>query len=203
MAQKLKRIGIFGGSFDPPHVGHLVIAEMARRALKLDAVFLVPAYQPPHKDGSHASTARDRLAMTKLSVLGNPGLRVYDLELRRKGISYTIDTVRAFRKRFSSSELFLIIGSDSLRQFDTWKSPAEILAEATLLVYRRPRSGRPNAGLHSRNVSFIKGPSMEISSSDIRKRIQRGKSIRYLVRDNVRQFIEKRKIYSDTRQARS
>ena len=197
MARKLKRIGIFGGSFDPPHVGHLVIAEMARRSLDLDVVYFVPAYKPPHKEGSHPSTARDRLAMTRLSVHGNAKLRVSDLELRRKGISYSVDTVRAFRKRFRESQLFLIIGSDSLRQFHSWKSPGEILAEASLIVYRRPRSGRTNAGLRSTNVSFIKGPLMEISSSDIRTRIQQGKSIRYLVRNNVLSFIQRKMLYSD------
>jgi nicotinate-nucleotide adenylyltransferase len=197
MAQKLKRIGVFGGSFDPPHIGHLVIAEMAWRALNLDAVYLVPAYQPPHKAGSHASTAHDRLTMTKLSVLGNPKLKVSEVELRRKGISYTVDTVRAFRKRFPHAELFLIIGSDSLRQFHSWKSPAEILAEVSLIVYRRPRSGRTNLRIGSRIVSLVKGPMMEISSTDIRKRIQKGKSVRYLVRDNVLRFIEEKKLYSD------
>lgn len=199
MAQKLKRLGIFGGSFDPPHIGHLVIAEMARRSLNLDAVYFVPAYKPPHKKGSHASTAHDRLAMTKLSVLGNPTFKVSALELRRKGISYTVDTVRAFRKRFAGAQLFLIIGSDSLRQFHSWKSPGDILAEASLIVYRRPRSARTNAQLRSLNASFIKGPLMEISSSDIRKRIQQRKSIRYLVRDNVLRFIQIKKLYSDPR----
>ena len=197
MAHKVKRIGIFGGSFDPPHIGHLVIAEMARRSLDLDVVYFVPAYQPPHKEGSHPSTARDRLAMTRLSIYGNSKLKVSDLELRRKGISYTVDTVKAFRRRFPASELFLIIGSDSLRQFHSWKSPGEILAEASLLVYRRPHSGRTNARLRSTNVSFIKGPQMEISSSDIRKRIQQGKLIRYLVRDNVLSFIQRKNLYSD------
>jgi nicotinate-nucleotide adenylyltransferase len=196
MAQKLKRIGIFGGSFDPPHLGHLVIAEMARRSFDLDVVFFVPAYKPPHKEGSHPSTARDRLAMTKLAVRGNAKLRVSDLELRRKGISYTVDTVRAFRDRFPTSQLFLIIGSDSLRQFHSWKSPGEILEGASLIVYRRPRSGRTNAHLGSGKASFIKGPLMAISSSDIRNRIQRGKSIRYLVRDNVLSFIKREKLYS-------
>lgn len=197
MAQKLKRIGIFGGSFDPPHIGHLVIAELARRTLDLDVVYFVPAYKPPHKEGSHPSTARDRLAMTRLSVRGNAKLRVSDVELRRKGISYSVDTVKAFRKRFPRAQLFLIIGSDSLRQFHSWKCPGEILATAALIVYRRPRSGRMNARFRSTNVSFIKGPLMEIASSDIRKRIQQGRSIRYLVRDNVLRFIEKRKLYSD------
>lgn len=197
MAQKLKRIGIFGGSFDPPHIGHLVIAEMARRTLDLDVAYFVPAYKPPHKEGSHPSTARERLAMTRLSVHGNAKLRVSDLELRRKGISYTVDTVRAFRKRFPTSQLFLIIGSDSLRQFHSWKSPGAILAEASLIVYRRPRSGRTNTRLRSTKVSYIRGPLMEISSSDIRKRIQQGKSIRYLVRDNVLRFIKTKMLYTD------
>ncbi len=197
MARTLRRIGIFGGSFDPPHLGHLVIAEMARRSLDLDVVYLVPAYKPPHKNGSHPSTAQDRLAMTKLSVRGNARLRVSDMELRRKGISYTVDTIRAFRNRYPTSQLFLIIGSDSLRQFHAWKSPAEILTEASLVVYRRPRSGRTKARLDSARVSFIAGPLMEISSSDIRKRIQEEKSIRYLIRDNVLSFIQRKKLYTD------
>jgi len=197
MAQKLKRIGIFGGSFDPPHVGHLVIAETVRRSEDLDIVYFVPAYKPPHKEGTHPSTARDRLAMTKLSVHGNRKLKVSDIELRRKGISYTVDTVRSFRKRFPSAELFLIIGSDSLRQFHSWRSPGGILAETSLIVYRRPRSGPINARLHSRDVSFVKGPLMEVSSSDIRKRIRQGKSIRYYVRNTVLSFIKKKKLYSN------
>ena len=197
MAQKLKRIGIFGGSFDPPHLGHLVIAEMARRSLNLDAVYFVPAYKPPHKEGSHPSTARDRLAMTKLSVQGNAHLKVSDVELRRKGISYTVDTVRSFRKRFPTSELYLIIGSDSLLQFHSWKYPEQILAESALVVYRRPRSGRASSRFLPSRLSFIEGPEMEVSSSDIRDRIVKGKSIRYLVRESVLRFINRKKLYSD------
>jgi nicotinate-nucleotide adenylyltransferase len=197
MARKLKRIGIFGGSFDPPHLGHLVIAEMARRSLKLDVVYFVPAYKPPHKEGRHPSTARDRLAMTRLSLYGNARLKVSDVELRRKGISYTVDTVRAFRKLFPESQLFLIIGSDSLRQFHLWKSPRQILDEVSLIVYRRPRSVRMKTSLRPMNMSFVGGPLMEISSSEIRKKIQQGKSIRYLVRDNVFRFIQRKKLYSD------
>jgi nicotinate-nucleotide adenylyltransferase len=197
MAQRLKRIGLFGGSFDPPHIGHLVIAELARRSLDLDVVYFVPAYKPPHKEGSHPSTARDRLAMTKLSIQGNAKLKVSDLEFRRRGVSYTVDTAKAFRKRFPTAQLFLIIGSDSLRQFHSWKSPEEILSEVSLIVYRRPRSLRRNALLRSTDVAFVKGPLMEISSSDIRSRIQKGKPIRYLVRDNVLSFIETKKLYSD------
>jgi nicotinate-nucleotide adenylyltransferase len=196
MIKKLKRIGIFGGSFDPPHVGHLVIAEMARRSLKLSSVYLVPAYQPPHKVGRHPSSASDRFTMTKLSVRGNQHLKVSDIELRRKGISYTVDTVRVFRRKFPSAELYLIVGSDSLRQFHSWKSPADILAEATLVAYRRPGSRPTKTVRRSASVAFIGGPLMEISSSAIRKRLEQGKSIRYLVRDNVLRYIEKKKLYS-------
>jgi len=170
---------------------------MARRSLDLDVVYFVPAYKPPHKEGSHPTTARDRLAMTKLSVRGNAKLKVSDLELRRRGVSYTVDTVKSFRKRFPAAQLFLIIGSDSLRQFHSWKSPGEILSEVSLIVYRRPRSLRTNALVHSAKVSFIKGPLMEISSSDIRRRMQKGKPIRHFVRDNVLSFIETKKLYSD------
>ncbi len=191
----LKRIGIFGGSFDPPHIGHLIIAELARRALDLDFVYLVPAYRPPHKAGKHASTARDRLRMTKLSVEGNPGLRVSNIEIRRRGVSYTVDTVNAFHRKFPDAQLFLIIGSDSLRQFQSWKHPGGILARATLAVYRRPHLGRKKPRLARGKVIWIKGPMIELASSDIRERILQGKSIHYMVRENVLAFIGRERLY--------
>ncbi|MCX6135647.1 MAG: nicotinate-nucleotide adenylyltransferase [Ignavibacteriales bacterium] len=195
MPAQLNNIGIFGGSFDPPHLGHLVIAEFARRALKLDVVFLVPAYQPPHKTGKHTSTAQDRLAMTKLSVRGNPHLRVSDIEIRRKGISYTVDTVRAFQKKFPSSSLFLIIGSDSLEQFNSWKDPDAILALASLAVYRRPgwRTAKSKEGRVT--LREIKGPRMKLASSEIRKRLHDGKAIDEMVRENVFAYIMRNRLY--------
>jgi nicotinate-nucleotide adenylyltransferase len=196
MRTRLKKIGIFGGSFDPPHLGHLIIAELARRSLDLDVVFLVPAYRPPHKAGTHASSARDRLAMTKLSIRGNAGLRVSDIEIRRRGVSYTVDTVKAFHRKFLSSDLYLIIGSDSLKQFHSWKQPEEILSRATLIVYRRPGQGRKKPRIASGKVVWIKGPMVELASSDIRDRILRGKSIHYMVRENVLTFIRRKRLYS-------
>jgi nicotinate-nucleotide adenylyltransferase len=194
----MKKIGIFGGSFDPPHIGHLIIAELARRALDLEIVYLVPAYRPPHKAGKHSSTAGDRLKMTKLSVRGNPGLRVSDIEIKRKGLSYTVDTVKTFHRRFPASELFLIIGSDSLHQFHSWKDPQAILALATLAVYRRPRRA-PGKWKHSKSkFLFIKGPMMDLASSDIRKRICDGKTIHYMVRENVLAFITRNRLYQSS-----
>ncbi len=200
MPSQLKRIGIFGGSFDPPHLGHLVIAELARRTLKLDVVYLVPAYQPPHKAGRHASTARDRLAMTKLSVRGNSSLRVSDIEIRRRGVSYTVDTVKAFHRRFPAAELFLIVGSDSLRQFHSWKDPEGILGLAFLAVYRRPPNGLRRSGTSKTKPLWITGPLMHLSSSDIRKRLLQGKAIDEMVRENVQAFIMRKRLYQRSTQ---
>jgi len=196
MSKKLKKIGIFGGSFDPPHLGHLVIAELARRSLKLDLVVFVPAYRPPHKLGNHPATARDRLRMTKLATRGNKRLRVSDVEVKRRGVSYTVDTILAFRRRHPSATLYLIIGSDSLRQFHSWKNPDIILQEAELAVYRRPGSLRPKRRIPSSRIHWIEGPTMDLSSSDIRKRIEKGRTIRYMVRDNVLGFVESKRLYS-------
>lgn len=195
MPARLKRIGIFGGSFDPPHTGHLIIAELALRSLDLDVVYLVPAYRPPHKAGKHASTARDRLAMTRLSVRGNAGLRVSDMEIRRRGVSYTVETVKAFQRKVRGAELFLIIGSDSLRQFQSWKQPEAILARATLVVYPRSGQGRKRPRFASGKVVWIKGPMVELASSDIRGRILHRKSIHYMVRENVLAFINRKRLY--------
>lgn len=198
MPSRLKRIGIFGGSFDPPHLGHLVIAELARRTLKLDVVYLVPAYQPPHKAGKHASTARDRLAMTKLSVKGNSRLRVSDIEIRRRGVSYTIDTVKVFHRRFPAAKLFLIIGSDSLLQFRSWKDPDGILALASLAVYRRPQKGSLRAITVRTKPRWIKGPLMNLSSSEIRQCLLEGKAIEEMVRENVLAFIIRKQLYQSS-----
>jgi nicotinate-nucleotide adenylyltransferase len=194
MARAL-RIGIFGGSFDPPHIGHLMIAEFARRGLSLDKVFLVPAYRPPHKRGNHPATAQDRLTMARLSVRGNPSMKVSDLELKRKGVSYTYHTVKAFRKRFPAASLFLILGGDSLLQFHLWKEPEKILSNVTLAVYRRPRSARTIKGIRKKKVVWIKGPLVDLSSSDLRSMIAEGEGIRYLVREDVLRFIKRKHLY--------
>ncbi len=194
--QRRLRIGIFGGSFDPPHIGHLLIAELTRIALDLDRIYLVPAYKPPHKPGNHPSTAKERLAMARLSVRGNRYLRVSDIELKRRGISYTIDTVKVFREKFPRAALFLMLGGDSLAQFHLWKAPGQILDEVTLAVYHRPGSPRKIKGVPTKKVTWIEGPLVDLSSSEIRAMIEKGKEIRYLVREHVRRFIMRKHLYS-------
>ena len=187
------KIGIFGGTFDPPHTGHLIIAELAREQLKLDKVVFVPAFTPPHKlHREHASPAQ-RYRMVKLAIRGNKFFEASRMELNRKGISYTVDTLKSFRQKYPRSELFLIVGSDNLVDFDLWRSPSEILTMATVAVYER------EAILPKRNSSLneikLSGPRIDISSSSIRKRIMEGRTIRYLIPMAVEAFIAKQKLY--------
>lgn len=191
----MKRIGILGGSFDPPHIGHLIIAELAREQLLLDEVVFVPAFVPPHKMGRDASTALDRLRMTKLAVRGNTSFHVSDIEIRRKGVSYTVDTVNAFRRRDQTAKLFLIVGGDSVSQFWSWKAPGDILSNASLAMYGRSGYEKPKSDRAAARVHHIQGPLLQISSTEIRRRIAGGKSTRYLVTEPVRSYINRHKLY--------
>lgn len=191
----MKRIGIFGGSFDPPHIGHLIIAELAREQLLLDQVVFVPAFVPPHKMRDNVSTALDRLRMTKLATRGNSSFRVSDIEIRRKGVSYTVDTIRAIKRRYPAAKLFLIVGGDSLAQFWSWKAPDEILANASLAVYARPGYDKERGGRADVRVHSVRGPLLQISSTEIRKRIAAKKSVRYLVTQPVRSYIARQRLY--------
>jgi nicotinate-nucleotide adenylyltransferase len=191
-----KRIGIFGGSFDPPHVGHLIVAHSALEQARLDKVVFVPAYFPPHKLGNKQTSAAARLAMAKLAVKGNSKFLVSDLEVKRKGISYTVDTLRWFKSRFENAELFFIIGGDSLSQFSTWKDPEEILNLAQLVVYPRPLQSLAEIPVALPRAQVLRGPMIEISSSDVRLKVSHGESIRYLVPDEVVRFVKKHKLYA-------
>lgn len=189
------QIGIFGGSFDPPHVGHLIVAEYVRGAAKLDKVILVPAFQPPHKIGNYSATAPQRVAMTRLAVRGNTALVPSDYEIRRRGISYTVDTVKEISRQYPGAELFLIMGLDSFHEFAAWKAPEEIVLEARLLVYPRPGFERPQGTRFSRHAEFISAPLVDVSSTMIRRRVSSGQSIRFLVPERVEKFIFSHRLY--------
>lgn len=192
MEKKHERIGIFGGTFNPPHLGHLLIAERAREAARLGKVLFVPAFQPPHKVGREIIPARHRLEMTKLAVKGNRFFSVSDIEIRKSGISYTVDTVRMLRAMMPEAEFSLILGSDSLAEYAGWKEPGEIRVMAQLLVYARapePENRLPVG------VDLVRGPVIGISSTDIRGRVSRGESIRYLVPATVEHYIKKHRLY--------
>jgi nicotinate-nucleotide adenylyltransferase len=190
--------GLMGGTFDPVHIAHLVIAEEALDRLGLDRVVFVPCARPPHKNEEDITPVEHRLEMVRLAILGNPRLVLSDIEARRPAPSYTIDTVRAFRSEFGDEEkLYFIMGADSLTQFFTWKDPLELISECEFVVV--PRPGIEFTDGDARIVDrahLLDAPELELSSSDIRARVRDGRTIRYLVPESVRAYIEEKKLYS-------
>lgn len=193
-----RRIGVLGGSFDPPHLGHLALAEWARVQLGLEKVLFVPAGDPPHKSRASLTPARHRLAMTRLAVRGNEAFEVRNLEVRRKGVSYTVDTVRALAAEAGRARLVLLMGADMFATFGTWRDPEGILEHARLAVALRPGAQRPRRGRFEhtgRGVSFLDNPGLEVSSTALRDRARAGLSLRYLVPDAVARYLEKHALY--------
>ncbi len=188
----MKRIGIFGGTFDPPHLGHLIAAEKVREACVLDEVLFVPAALPPHKAGQSISESYHRLAMTELATQDNASFDVSDIELVRSGPSYTFDTLLALRSPMKV--LSLIIGYDNFATFDTWHRYKEIAQLATLIVVARGPD-RDDAADLPENVKLLELPLIDISSTEIRARVREGKSVRYLVPEPVREYIEREGLY--------
>jgi nicotinate-nucleotide adenylyltransferase len=186
-------VGVFGGTFDPIHLGHLRAAECAREAARLDRVLFLPAGQPPHRAGTQAS-ALDRFAMVSLATAGHRAFAASDVELRRQGPSYTLDTLVELGR--GGDELFLILGSDAFAEIATWREPQQVAARCTLVVIDRPGSD-PLARdpLPGARVLHVAGATLPISSSAVRRMRQEGRSPRYLVPEPVAEYIEKRELY--------
>ncbi len=191
------RLAVFGGSFNPPHVAHLAVAEAAAEAAGLDRVLWMPAATPPHKqDAPGLVPAEHRLAMTQLATDGNPRFAVSDLEVQRGGTSYTVDTLRALRAAHPEADLVLLLGGDSLADFATWRDPAGILALARLVVYRRPGDrleAVPPSTLE--RTTFVEAPLLDLSGTALRARLTAGQTVRYLVPDAVLAYVEAHGLY--------
>jgi nicotinate-nucleotide adenylyltransferase len=194
--------GILGGTFDPIHHGHLAIAEEAREALGLERVLFVPAASAPHKSGAPTTAPRHRLAMARLAVVGNPAFEVADLEVRRGGVSYTVDTLEALRAE-GFADPWLILSSEALAGLPTWRDPGRILALARLAVV--PRAGWEPLGpdwfatrfpAAAGRARFLAGPLLPISGSVVRRRAAAGRSVRYLVPDAVAAYIAQHRLYA-------
>ena len=197
-----RRIGVLGGTFDPPHIGHLWLATLAADALDLDRVLFMPAAQPPHKGGRLISRATNRLLMTRLAVNPNPSFELTAIEMERPGPSFTIDSVAELKRLHPDTELFLVMAADSLAQIDTWREPDRLLDEVEWAVGPRPGSELPDAsaledrfGEHASRIHLLNGPSLDVSSSAIRRRVAAGHTIRYLVPRDVEELIIDRKLY--------
>ncbi len=218
-----RRIGVYGGTFDPIHLGHLRAAEDAREQLRLDAVLFVPCGDPPHKIRRLAPAA-DRLAMVRLAIAGNPAFRLSTLEVERRGRSYTVDTLRALRQRVPpQTQLTLLIGIDAFSEIGTWKNYRALFGLADVAVWSRPayraRSIRTLLPVAARGefcygpnretlrhqtgnqIQFLTVTALDVSASDIRVRLQRGASIRYLVPAAVERYIARHGLYSGRRAA--
>jgi nicotinate-nucleotide adenylyltransferase len=189
------RIGVFGGTFDPPHVGHLILAADAIDALNLDKLVLVPAHAQPLKVETPAiASSEERLQMVELAVAGDDRYSVDDAEIRRPGLSFTVDTLEELARRNRGAELFLLVGEDSLRSFDRWRNPGRIRELATLAVMHRSGSAEPLTVAHGKDF-VMSTRRVDVSSTEIRERLRAGKSVRGFVPDAVGNFIRERGLY--------
>lgn len=189
-------VGIYGGTFNPPHNGHLIVAESVRETLRLERVIFIPVNTPPHKGGHALAPAPDRMAMTRIAVTGNDAFRASDLEVARGGLSYTIDTLRAVAEQHPGVRLKLLIGADNLFDFEGWKSPEEILDMADLVVMTRPGYEVQHARTgYLAHAAMATVPQIGISGTDIRRRVKFGQSIRYLVPPGVEEYIRRHALY--------
>ncbi len=197
-----RRIGVLGGTFDPPHVGHLWLAAFAAGALDLDRVLFMPAAKPPHKGQRPISKATDRLLMTRLAIHADPLFELSALEMERPGPSYTIDSVAELKRLYPEAQLFLVMAADSLAQIDTWREPDRLLDEVEWAVGPRTGAELPDRsaleerfGDRASRIHLLDGPSLDVSSSEIRRRVAAGHTIRYLVPREVEELIIARELY--------
>lgn len=188
----MKKIGLFGGTFDPVHNGHLIIARSVCETLGLNSVIFIPSARPPHKNSDIMFSAEQRFRMLRLAIKKIPCFTVSDIEMTRKGPSYTIDTILEIKKILQAdTDLVFIVGRDNLSDIETWKDPQAILEQCKIVVADRPVTPQNDSPEWlMKKVEFVKVPLIEISSSDIRCRIREKKSIRYLVPDSVTDIIE-------------
>jgi len=194
--EKTLKIGIMGGTFDPVHIAHLAIAELAVEQLKLDKLLFVPARIAPHKTDKRETIERadHRYEMLKLATRDNNKFNVSNIEFNREGTSYTIDTLEQIKKEFGGeAKLFLLIGSDNYLTFNEWREPERIHELAEVTVYSRPGSRISKV---EPPFLLLKGPGIEITSTWIRDRILNKKSIRYFLPENVKEYIYKNKLYN-------
>ncbi|MDQ0269528.1 nicotinate-nucleotide adenylyltransferase [Cytobacillus purgationiresistens] len=187
----MKKVGILGGTFDPPHIGHLMIANEVLNGQALDEVWFMPNQEPPHKVKSNAIKNEDRLELLKLAISSHPRFKIEQIELERQGPSYTADTMSILKDRHREIEFFFIIGADMVEYLPKWHQIDQLLSMVRFIGVKRPEFH-----LHSDYpIMYMDVPEIGVSSSMIRNRIKEGKTIRYLVPEQVREYMEENHLY--------
>jgi nicotinate-nucleotide adenylyltransferase len=185
------RLGIFGGSFDPPHVGHLLVGADALDALDLERLVFVPAAVQPLKAGQAAAAPQHRLAMVRLLAGDDPRFTVDPIEIERQGLSYTVDTLAAFAERYPEAERFFVVGTDVLASFGQWREPEKVLRLATVAVMQR----EGDSGPVPRGAVRVETRRVDVSSTEIRERVRTGRTIRGFVPEAVAAYIAEQRLY--------
>jgi len=192
----MSKVGIFGGTFDPIHLGHLITAQSVREIRGLDKIIFIPAFISPHKSEVKTSSPEDRLNMIKLAIEGVSFFAHSDIEIEKGGVSYTIDTLRELKSKYDQMEF--IIGYDNIFTFHTWKDPDEILKLAKVVVLKRRSSHPPPfEDKYVHEAEFVETRGIEISATDIRKRVKNEMPINFLVPPTVMEYIYKHKLYTE------
>ena len=190
----MSKVGIFGGTFDPIHLGHLITAQSVREIRKLDKIIFIPSFVSPHKTGLKSASPKNRLEMIKLSIEGIDFFDYSDFEVKRKKVSFTIETLKEMKRQYDNIEF--IIGYDNIFQFHTWKDPDKIFELVKIIVLKRKSSyPPPEKDKYYKAAEFVQTRGIEISATDIRERVKNGLPINYLVTDEVRNYIYRNKLY--------
>lgn len=188
-----KKIGLFGGSFDPIHLGHIITAQYVFEKRNLDEIIFMPCFISPHKTESNYTSPIHRLNMVRLAIANNQNFSVSDMELKREKVSYTIDTINELRKVYDYIEL--IIGQDNLDVFDKWHKPDEIISKAKLIVLKRKSNSESKKNKYYEFAEFVETPVIEISSTEIRERVKKNLPIEMLVGKEITNYIYSNKLY--------
>ncbi len=190
----MSKVGIFGGTFDPIHHGHLITAQSVKEIRALDKIIFIPSFISPHKADVNSASPEHRMNMLKLAVKGIDFFEVSDYEIKKEGISYTIDTLKEFKKKYD--ELEFIIGYDNIFKFNTWKNPDEIMKTTKILVLKRKSSlPPPHEDKYVKSALFVETRGIEISATDIREKVTQGMPIHYLVPEKVKEYIYSFNLY--------
>jgi len=187
----MKKVGILGGTFDPPHYGHLLIANEVHSALQLDEIWFMPNHEPPHKKKPESVMDEDRLKMLKLAIAGNPDFTIQPIELKREGPSYTVDTMKMLKTEYADHQFFFIIGADMIEYLPKWHKIDELVHLVQFVGVERTSYSHQT----DYPVLYVDVPAIDVSSSMIRDRLKSEKTVRYLLPDPVIEYIEEKQLY--------